>query len=102
MQLLEKQIKELKNAHRRESCKRKADKIKCIILLNSGWSCKDVSEALLVDESTLFRWQQAYEEGGIPELVQVYHKGSSSMLTDLQLKELDNHLTKNLYMKRLI
>ena len=49
----------------------------------------------------MFRWQQAYEEGGIPELVQVYHKGSSPMLTDLQLKDLDNHLTKNLYMEAL-
>lgn len=101
MQLLEKQIQELKNAHKRESCKKTADKIKCIILLNSGWSCEDVSEALLVDKSTLFRWQKVYEEGGLTELVQTYHKGSVSMLTDLQLEALDQHLIENLYIEAL-
>ena len=101
MPLLEKQIQELRNAHKVESCKKTADKIKCIRLFNSGWSCEDVSEALLVDKSTLYRWQKDYEEGGLTRLVQTFHKGSYAMLTDSQLKILDRHLIENLYAEAL-
>jgi hypothetical protein len=43
----------LKQMHKFEKNKKKADRIKTILLLNKGFSYKEVSEILLLDDKTI-------------------------------------------------
>ena len=54
--LNEQQRIDLRQAHRRESRPRFADRIKAILALDSGWSIPQISEMLLIDPETIRRW----------------------------------------------
>jgi hypothetical protein len=45
------EIKKLRLAHRLEKRKSKAYRINAVILLGTGWTVKQVAEALLLDEN---------------------------------------------------
>ena len=47
-----------------------------IVLLDKGWSCEDVAEALLIDDDTVRSWHKLYEEHGLTGLV-VFDVGGS-------------------------
>lgn len=51
--LTPKQINELRMAHRATKDKRYACRINAVLLLGSGWTQEEVSEALMFDEGTL-------------------------------------------------
>ena len=55
-----------------------------IVLLDQGWSCERVAEALLLDDDTVRNWHRAYERGGVEGLKSFGHEGSSSRLSDEQ------------------
>ena len=63
---------------------RVARRANAIILLDQGWSCERVAEALLLDDDTVRNWRRAFERGGIEALKTFDHEGSSSHLTDEQ------------------
>ncbi len=92
------QLSVLKRMHRATRDKRKADRIKAIILLGKGWSTADVAEALLVDPKTVLNWQERYAEGGVDSLLEDNHRGGLSYLTAEQLLELGTHLTNTHYL----
>jgi len=41
------------------------DRIKAVLLLDSGWATKKISEVLLFDEKTIRNYKKLYEEGGV-------------------------------------
>jgi DNA-binding NarL/FixJ family response regulator len=43
----------LKKKHRQEKNRRVADRIKAVLLADKGWSYRQISEALLLDEQTV-------------------------------------------------
>ena len=86
------QLAVLRRAHRRARSKRDADKLKAVYLLGSGWTVASVCEALLLDENTVYRYQQTYSDGGIVALLKENYKGSESKLMDSELKELADYL----------
>jgi transposase len=55
-----------------------------IVLLNDGWSCEEVSTALLIDDDTVRSWHELYAEHGLTGLVVFHHRGSQSHLTSVQ------------------
>ena len=61
-----------------------ARRANAIILLDQGWSCERVAEALLLDDDTVRDWRRAFERGGIEALKSFGHEGASSRLTDEQ------------------
>lgn len=91
------QIDSLKAAHRRCKDKRLADRIKAVVLLGAGWTVSATAEALLLDEDTVRRYVQKYQQGGIDTLLTTEHKGSFGKLDSKQLKALDKHLEEHIY-----
>ena len=47
------QVNQLKILHKSQTVKRYADRIKIILLLNTGYSQEEVSDILLIDEDTV-------------------------------------------------
>ena len=54
--------------HQFEAERRYADRIKALLLWDSGWSFNQITEALLLDEKTIRRYRKLYEEEGLDRL----------------------------------
>jgi transposase len=91
------QISELKSVHRRLGDKGVADRVKTILLLDKGMGYAQISEVLLLDDSTLRRYYDIYIEQGIAGLLQYNYVGGLSYLSAEELKNLDAHLESTLY-----
>lgn len=74
-----------------------AYRINAILLLGTGWTLEQVSNALLLDIETLRSYVQKFEEGGVKKLLQKNHYGKQKFLTHVQLIQLASHLESNLY-----
>jgi transposase len=92
------QITDLKAEHRKQRDRKKADRLKAIVLLGSGWSVAEVAEALLLDEKTLSHWLEKYQRGGKDELLTLYYTGKDCSLTEQQQEELAKHLDDKTYL----
>jgi len=57
---------------------RVARRANALLLLDKGWSYATVSEALLIDDSTLRLWRKAFAEGGVDNLIMFDLKGVSA------------------------
>lgn len=91
------QLSELKSAHRCETVKRRADKIKAIILLGTGWTQSQVSEILLLDEDTLRKYVLRYKSGGLESLLKAIYFGKMQILSSEEKSWLKSHVAANLY-----
>ena len=93
--LTEKQINDLIDTHKKLKDKRKADKIKCLILWGKGWKWEDIREALLINESTISHITKNYKEHGLKYLLGKKYKGNNRKMTVKQEKSLCRYLDKN-------
>jgi transposase len=91
------EIKNLKAAHKLEKDRRKADRIKTILLLNKGLSYPQVAEILLLDEVTIRRYEKEFKTSGIDGLLEDHYHGSVKNLTNKQETELTDYLKTNLH-----
>ena len=91
------ELTQLRAAHRRTRDQCKADRIKAVILLASGWRAEDIAEALPVDPNAVRAHFKRYRSGGLGELLKVAYRGSDLQLSDAQLDRLDRHLQEHLY-----
>src|SRR5271170_3531598 len=67
-----------------------------ILLLDDGWSCEEVAEALYFDDDTIRDWYRAWEEDGIKGLRKFGYKGSACELTAEQQSKLKKWVSKAL------
>ena len=95
--LTQDEIASLRAAHRRCKDKRLADRIKAVVLLGTGWTVAATAEALLLDEDTVSRYGQKYQQGGIDTLLTMCYQGSLPKLDFKHLEALDRHLQENTY-----
>lgn len=95
------EIKQLRFAHRLEKRKSKAYRINAVILLGSGWTVKQVAEALLLDEDTLSNYIKKYKEGGFSNLLKTLHQGSKPLLNQAQMSQLCEELDRTTYLTTL-
>lgn len=65
-----------------------ARRANAVLLLDKGWCFAEVAEALLIDDSTIRAWLEAFKEGGVEELVLFDLKGGTAALSPLQIDEL--------------
>ncbi len=94
--LKEKQREYLKSSHHQEKNGRTRDRIKAILMADSGWPYKEIGEALLLDHETISRHVKEYKEYN---KLSVNSGGSDPKLSFAQPKELINPLEKSTYLK---
>jgi transposase len=97
-QLTSDQIIAFRSLHRKQRDRKKADRLKAIILLGSGWSVAEVAEALLLDEKTIYHWLEKYQHGGTDGLLTLCYTGKDCSLTEQQQEELAKHLDDTTYL----
>ncbi len=93
------ELKELRFAHsaaKRAHDVRLAYRINAVILLGSGWTAIQVSQALLLDEETIRGYFNRYKAFGIIGLSQDNHGGSECHLSVTQIEELKTFMDKQI------
>lgn len=73
-----------------------ARRANAILLLDDGWSCERVGQALFLDDDTVRGWRKLYDERGIAGLEQFDAGGSSSHLSQAQEEKLKSWITQTL------
>ena len=63
---------------------RLARRANVLLLLDDGWSCEKVAEALYLDDDTLRGWRKTYDASGLLGLERFEGGGSSSRLDRMQ------------------
>lgn len=87
----------LKEAHHSSRLRKSADRIKTILLLNNGLSYTQIAKILLLDETTLRRYEKEYQKAGVDGLLESRYHGSLGLLTKEQESELTVHLKKHIH-----
>src|SRR5438105_7606376 len=95
--LTKKQVAVLKEAHYASLGRKHADRIKAILLLNDGLAYNQVAKILLIDETTIRRYEHEYKEKGIDGLLEDRYQGSNGFLTGQQEEELTDYLKEHTY-----
>jgi transposase len=75
---------------------RLARRANALLLLDGGWSCVEVAEALLLDDDTVRDWHKLYVEGGLAGLARFESGGSASHLSKAQEEAVVDWVTKTL------
>mgnify|MGYP000058933580 CR=1 FL=1 len=96
--LSERELADLRAAHRAARNAREAYRLNALILLGSGWTAAQVAEALLIEPDSVRNWFKRYRGGGLDALVRMNYVGGEALLTPEQLAELDAHLKSHLYL----
>ncbi len=76
-----------------------AYRINAILLLNRGWSYQQVADALFLDDQTIRRYENSYQQKGLDALKHSHYKGGLGYLTKAQEQELSEHLDTHFYRK---
>lgn len=87
----------LKEAHYSAWQRKNADRIKTILFLNKGLTYPQIAELLLLDETTIRRYEKEYKKSGIDGLIEDHYHGSSGYLSVDEEQELGKHLKKHTY-----
>jgi transposase len=97
MKLSQKERARIKKLHR--SCKQRkhADKLKAILMLDTGFSCVEVGKILLLDDDTIRTYRNTYLNQGAESLLSDNNNGTTAFLRTQQLESLEKHLTDNVY-----
>lgn len=84
---------------RHKACKDKrfADRIKAILMLNSGLSFQEVADYLLLDDDTIRNQYTIFKEEGAEGLMKDLYQGGAPRLSAVQQKLLEEHLTHHTY-----
>ena len=73
---------ELMDELRRERSRKYAERLKAILLLDSGEKVSEIARFLFLDEGTVRNWKKRWTEGGIEKLINDHYVGRVSLLTD--------------------
>lgn len=87
----------LEHKHAKKHSAKLAYRINAVLLLGTGWTLEQVSNALLLDIETLRSYVEKFEEGGVKKLLEKNHHGKQKYLTHEQTAQLVSHLESNLY-----
>ena len=88
---------ELGRLHRQQKDSKQADRIKAILLFDSGYSRKEIAEILLRDEGTITDWQNSFlKRGSLNEWLKDKNSGYHGLLSQEQMAEVDDFVETNL------
>ena len=94
--LTKEQRSNLLSWHHTESDRKKADRIKSVLLRDQGWNYQSIANALFIDYESARRHVQEYIES---QKLENKSGGSSGNLTRAQKLELINHIENNTYLR---
>ena len=95
MRLSDNELEELEIAHRKAKSKKEADKIKSIILWNKGYKWETIKEVLLISDGTIKNYVDAYQNGGLKELLETRYEGHNFKLTKEEEEILCKYVENN-------
>lgn len=95
--LNDKQRHQLRSELRGERIKKYADRIRVILLIDSGESYSDIASFLFLDETTIRNWEKRYKVDGIEGLANDAYFGRVCLLDDQQLDILTNEIGSRVY-----
>ena len=78
------EIQTLRLAHKKEKRKQFADRIKILLALNSGYSYQEVAILYLLDDETIRRYVESYQEKGLEGLLSTDYQGGLPTLSTEQ------------------
>src|SRR3954453_3482230 len=87
----------LKAAHKIERDRKRADRIKVILFLHKGFSYPQIAELLMLDETTIRRYEKEYGKTGIDGLLEDHYHGSAGFLSEAEERDLEIHLRAHTY-----
>lgn len=93
--LTDEQTQILRQAHKTVRDKKIADRIKAVLSLNAGYEYSEVANILLLDEGTLRRYVQKFQDKGLDGLLELRYTGGKTTLTSIQEQELRLFLKDN-------
>ena len=96
--LTKEQREELLSELRLERNRKFADRIRVILLLDTGETSSDIARFLFLDESTVRNYEKRYKEGGLEKLVNDYYMGRSSYLSSEEQSKLIVELESKVYL----
>jgi len=95
--LTKSQSKELLDDLSLEGNRRYADRIRTVLLVDSGETMVDIARFLFLDEGTVRNWRKRYEEGGIEKLLNDHYVGRVSLLDEQQKGKLVDELSARVF-----
>ena len=95
--LTKSQRKELLDDLSLEGNRRYADRIRTVLLVDSGETMVDIAHFLFLDEGTVRNWRKRYEEGGIEKLLNDHYVGRVSLLDEQQKGKLVDELSARVF-----
>ena len=95
--LTKEQRKELLSELHLERNRKYADRIRVILLLDSGESATDIARFLFLNDSTVRNYEKRYKEGGIEGLIIDNHIGRSAYLSQEEQRKLVLELGSKIY-----
>lgn len=87
----------LEEAHHSARMRKSADRIKTILFLNKGFSYEETGTLLLLDATTVRRYEKEFGKSGIDGLLESHYQGSDGFLTAAQEEELTVYLKEHIY-----
>jgi transposase len=88
---------ELGRLHRHQKDSKQADRIKALLLSDSGYSRKEIAEILLRDEGTITDWQNSFlKRENLTEWLKDTNVGYQGLLTEEQLTQVEIFVEANL------
>lgn len=91
------EIQILKEAHVASQTRKNADRIKTVLMLDKGLSYSQVSDLLMLDETTIRRYEKEYQKRGIDGLLECRNEGSPGLVSEEQREVLKGHLRNQTY-----
>src|SRR5450759_336556 len=92
-----KEIEILREAHYSSFGRKQADRIKSILLWNKGLSFIQVAGILMLDDTTIRRYQKEFKKTGADGLLECRSHGSVGFLSAKQEQALTRHLKSKIY-----
>lgn len=87
----------LKEAHHSAWHRKNADRIKAILLLHEGFSYEETGKILLLEQTSIRRYEKEYQKRGIDGLLEDRYGGSQGYLTSQQEKALTTEFKRHTY-----
>lgn len=94
-------VKRLRVLQRKHKEKRVYIKVTVLLMLHQGYAAQDIAESLGVDDSTVYRYRQGFEELGLHDYLKTFYVAYSGHLTDEEEQQLLAELRQRLYINSL-
>ena len=95
--LTKQERKSLEQELRLEGNARFSDRIKCILLLDAGKAPESIAQYLFLSRNTVGNYLKRYQAAGLEDLVSDDYQGSECRLTEVQQRNLAQHVEDTLY-----